>query len=66
MKDALMSKIRVAFYDAKDYDIASFEKANVNSDVEITFLETRLTEDTVKLAEGFIKHISEPEISISV
>lgn len=48
-----MSKIRVAFYDAKDYDIASFEKANVNSDVEITFLETRLTEDTVKLAEGF-------------
>ncbi|MBQ0028594.1 MAG: 2-hydroxyacid dehydrogenase [Lachnospiraceae bacterium] len=45
--------MRVAFYDAKDYDIASFEKANVNSDVEITFLETRLTEDTVKLAEGF-------------
>lgn len=48
-----MSKIRVAFFDAKDYDIASFEKVNVNGDIEISFFETRLTKDSVKLAEGY-------------
>lgn len=47
-----MDKVRVAFFDAKDYDITSFEKANVGDEVEIRFFETRLTEDTVKLAEG--------------
>lgn len=48
-----MSKIRVAFYDAKEYDINSFEKANNGSDIEISFFETRLNEDTVKLSEGY-------------
>lgn len=47
-----MSKIRVAFFDAKEYDITSFEMANMDSSVEISFFETRLTEDTVKLADG--------------
>lgn len=47
-----MDKVRVAFFDAKDYDITSFEKANAGDEVEIRFFETRLTEDTVKLAEG--------------
>lgn len=48
-----MSKIKVAFFDAKDYDIASFNAANEDGKVEISFFETRLTEDTVKLAEGY-------------
>lgn len=47
------NKIKVAFFDAKEYDIASFEKENENSNVEISFFETRLTEDTVKLSEGY-------------
>jgi len=48
-----MDKIKIAFFDAKEYDIASFDKANVNNDVEISYFETRLTEDTVKLSEGY-------------
>jgi len=48
-----MSKIKVAFFDAKEYDISSFEKANTESNIEISFFETRLTEDTVKLSEGY-------------
>lgn len=48
-----MSKIRVAFYDAKEYDINSFEKANNSNNIEISFFETKLNEDTVKLSEGY-------------
>lgn len=47
-----MDKIKIAFFDAKDYDIASFGKANEEGKAEISFFETRLTEDTCKLAEG--------------
>ena len=47
-----MDKIRIAFFDAKDYDRQSFIDANKDGEFEITFLETRLTSDTVKLAEG--------------
>ena len=47
-----MNKIRIAFYDAKDYDTASFIQANKDDLFEITFLETRLTSDTCILAEG--------------
>ena len=47
-----MDKIRIAFFDAKDYDKQSFIESNGNGEFEITFLETRLTSDTVKLAEG--------------
>ncbi len=47
-----MDKIKIAFFDAKDYDKNSFIEANKNGDFEITFLETRLTSDTYKLAEG--------------
>lgn len=48
-----MSKIKIAFFDAKEYDIASFEKANANDEAELSFFETRLTADTVKLSEGY-------------
>ena len=43
--------IRVAFYDTKEYDRASFEKIN-NSEIEFKFLETKLTADTADLAKG--------------
>lgn len=49
--------IKLAFFDAKDYDIASFTKANVDGDsgekFEIKFFETRLSEDTVELAKAY-------------
>lgn len=46
-------KIKMAFFDAKEYDIASFDGAELSKDFEIKYFETRLTEDTVKLAKGF-------------
>jgi D-lactate dehydrogenase len=45
-------KIKVAFFDAKEYDIASFKAADPKEKYEVTFYETRLSKDTVKLAEG--------------
>jgi len=47
-----MGKIKIAFFDAKDYDKQSFVNSNANDEFEIIYLETRLTEDTCKLAEG--------------
>lgn len=44
--------IKIAFYDAKEYDRQSFEAANREEEFDISFLETRLTPDTYKLAEG--------------
>ncbi len=42
--------IKVAFFDTKEYDRASFELCNVRNEMEFKFLETKLTEDTVELA----------------
>ena len=47
-----MEKLKIAFFDAKEYDRQSFIEANKDSVFDITFLETRLTPDTYKLAEG--------------
>ncbi|MBR3168756.1 MAG: 2-hydroxyacid dehydrogenase [Erysipelotrichaceae bacterium] len=47
------NKIKVAFFDAKEYDIASFNKANTENEFEFRFFETRLNAETVRLAEGF-------------
>ncbi|MBQ1809783.1 MAG: 2-hydroxyacid dehydrogenase [Erysipelotrichaceae bacterium] len=47
------NKIKVAFFDAKEYDIASFNKANTENEFEFRFFETRLNTETVRLAEGF-------------
>ena len=44
--------LKIAFFDAKEYDRQSFEAANSNGEFDIRFLETRLTPDTYKLAEG--------------
>lgn len=49
----MSNKIKVAFFDAKDYDIASFDKANRSGDLKIKYFETKLDEDTVKLAKGY-------------
>ena len=45
--------IRIAFFDAKEYDIKSFDAQNTNNEFEIVYYETRLMHDTVKLAKSF-------------
>lgn len=45
--------IKVAFFDTKQYDMPSFERYGKDNDVEIKFFETKLMEDTAKLAKGF-------------
>ena len=47
-----MKKIRIAFFDAKDYDKESFIRANQEEEFDITYLETRLSPETCRLAEG--------------
>ena len=44
--------INVAMFDSKPYDRESFEKYNGKEDISIKFFDTRLTEDTVGLAEN--------------
>ena len=44
--------IKVAFYDAKEYDRPSFEQYGNLHDIRFRFLETKLNEDTVELAKG--------------
>ena len=48
-----MSNIRIAFFDAKDYDRDSFIKANNKNEYDITYFETRLSVDTVRLTDGY-------------
>lgn len=44
--------INVAVFDTKQYDIPGFEKYT-SDDVSFKFFETKITEDTAKLAKGF-------------
>ncbi|MCR5847878.1 MAG: 2-hydroxyacid dehydrogenase [Lachnospiraceae bacterium] len=44
--------MRIAFFDAKEYDKQSFIASNLNEEFDIAYFETRLTKDTCKLAEG--------------
>lgn len=46
-------RIKVIFFNARDYDIDSFNDVNINSEFEIKYIEEGLNEDTVCLAEGF-------------
>ncbi len=48
-----MGKIKIAFFDAKDYDMASFDEANKDGAFSIKYYDTKLTKDTVKLAKGY-------------
>lgn len=45
--------IKMAMFDTKDYDKNSFDSLIENYDVEINYFDTRLSEDTVKLADGY-------------
>lgn len=42
----------IAFFDAKPYDIEAFDQAVQSTDIHIKYYETKLNEDTVRLAEG--------------
>ena len=44
--------IKIAFFDAKPYDISAFEKYSEESGIKFKYYETKLTEDTVALARG--------------
>jgi len=44
---------KIAFFDTKQYDMSSFEKYIKDSDIEVKFFETKLTIDTVGLANKF-------------
>jgi D-lactate dehydrogenase len=44
--------IKVAFYDAKEYDKPSFEHYGSLRDMQFRFIETKLNEDTADLARG--------------
>ena len=44
--------IKVALYDAKEYDRPSFERYGELHDMQFRFLEAKLNEDTVELARG--------------
>lgn len=44
--------INVSFFDAKDYDKASFEQYQNQRGLQFRFFETKLSEDTVSLAKG--------------
>lgn len=53
MEFKVKMKIKIAFFDAKEYDIQSFDRSNSSSEFEIKYYETRLSEDTVNLADGY-------------
>ena len=45
--------MKLAFFDAKLYDMPGFDAAAKDTGLEIKYFETRLNEDTVSLAAGF-------------
>lgn len=45
--------MRIAFFDTKSYDKTSFEQLGKENNIQFKFFETKLNEDTVKLASGY-------------
>jgi D-lactate dehydrogenase len=45
--------MKVAVFSSKSYDKESFEKSNTFSDIEFTYFEVPLNQDTAKLTQGF-------------
>ena len=45
--------MKIAFFDAKDYDIPAFERYGKENGIEFKYYETKLGADTVGLARGF-------------
>lgn len=48
-----MKNIKVAFFDAKEYDKKSFNEYNKEYGYKITYFENKLTEETALLAKGY-------------
>ena len=44
--------MKIALYDAKEYDVESFKASELAKDFELRFFETRLNRDTAELAAG--------------
>jgi len=53
IKEIFMNPIRIAFFDAKSYDEESFVKANKASNIQFTFIPTRLSVESTLLAGGY-------------
>ena len=45
--------MKIAFFDAKPYDIPGFDRYAADTGLQIKYFETKLNEDTVSLAAGF-------------
>ena len=45
--------MKLAFFDAKTYDMPGFNACAKDTELEIKYCETRLNEDTVSLAAGY-------------
>ena len=45
--------MKIAFFDAKNYDKPSFDRYGSKNDVSFKYFEAKLNEDTVELAHGF-------------
>lgn len=45
--------MRIAFFDAKPYDLPSFQRQGQQHGIEFKFLETKLSADTASLAAGY-------------
>ena len=48
-----MNKLKIAFFDAKPYDIESFNEMNRNYGYTIKYFKFHLTPDNVVLAQGY-------------
>ncbi len=45
--------MKIAFFDAKPYDMTGFDRYSEGTGITIKYFETRLNEDTVSLADGY-------------
>ena len=45
--------MRIAFFDTKEYDIASFDKLIKENNIEVKYFESKLTEHNANLIKGF-------------
>jgi D-lactate dehydrogenase len=53
MDTKTLGSIKIAFFDAKPYDIESFDKANKDFGFKITYFKNHLTSETASLTQGF-------------
>jgi len=51
--EAVSQPIKIAFFDAKPYDIESFDKVNKNFNYKISYFKGHLTAETAPLTHGF-------------